>query len=218
VNYETEEEKIQALKDGWKQYGNAIVSGIAVAALVFAGWRYWETQKTTKAVAASQHYEQLLNDFDAGNQDAVLARGQTLIDDYQGTPYSGLGELVLAKQAIEQQEWQQAATYLQHVAEQGPSEFRPVARLRWARLLANQQDYTAALAVLPAEHQGPYAVAYLELRGDLLLAQGDEVAARAAYAKALEKEQQGSPLLQMKYDDLAVADIIGDDAVTTATP
>ena len=50
---------------------------------------------------------------------------------------------------------------------------------------------------------------YSELRGDILLAQGDKEGAREAYLAAREQSQQGrSGILELKLADLGV----GEDA------
>ena len=203
MSYETDEEKVQALKAWWQQYGNAVLTGVVVAAVIFGGWRFWQNHKISTSQAASQHYQQLLQNLEDDDQDALQLRAETLLADYGSTPYADLTQLILADTAIAEQRWDDAIAAVQSVAEQGNQALRPVARLRWARLLVAQQQLEQALAVLPAKDESAYQVAYLELKGDILVAleRGDD--ARSAYADALAAEGEGSPLLQMKFDNLA---------------
>ena len=74
MSYETDEEKVQALKVWWQQYGNAVLTGVVVAAVIFGGWRFWQNHKISTSQAASQHYQQLLQNLEDDDQDALQLR------------------------------------------------------------------------------------------------------------------------------------------------
>ena len=81
-------------------------------------------------------------------------------------------------------------------------------RLARAQFAAGQYD--DALATIEAAGNADAFDAILtELRGDILLAQGDRDGAREAYLAAREQSQQGrSGILELKLSDLGV----GEDA------
>ena len=43
ADYETEEEQIEALKDWWRENGNSLLIGVAVALVAVFGFRGWQT-------------------------------------------------------------------------------------------------------------------------------------------------------------------------------
>ena len=77
--------------------------------------------------------------------------------------------------------------------EHSPSEdFRDLARLRLAAVLAEEKAYDEALRQLDAKHAPAYDAQYAALRGDVLVAKNDAAQARAAYKLALEKADSGN--------------------------
>ncbi len=90
------------------------------------------------------------------------------------------------------------------VAENGKDEIRDLARLRLAAVQLDEQAYDEALKQLDAKHAPALDVRFLELKGDVLSAQGKKADARVAYKAALEKmgdkSGAGRELLQQKLD------------------
>ncbi len=79
-----------------------------------------------------------------------------------------------------------------------------VAQLRLARVQAEQAKYKEALATLAATMPAAFAAQQNELKGDVLLKSGDEVAALAAYKAAQAGSEAGkNPLLDVKLNELA---------------
>ena len=85
-----------------------------------------------------------------------------------------------------------------------------VVRNRLARAQFSSGQYEDALATIDgAGNADAFDAMYSELRGDILLAQGDREGAREAYLAAREQSQQGrSGILELKLADLGV----GEDA------
>ena len=83
-----------------------------------------------------------------------------------------------------------------------------VARLRLAAVRLDEKQYDEALRLLDAKHPPAFDGLYLDLRGDVMLAQGKTAEARAAYQDALAKlAEQGNYRLvvQAKLDALGGA-------------
>jgi len=75
-------------------------------------------------------------------------------------------------------------------------------------VLIDDRDLVAALRVLDAKHGNAFDALFLDLRGDVLFAQGDSNAARNAYQAAFDKLDEKSPyrnLVQLKLDALGEA-------------
>ena len=83
------------------------------------------------------------------------------------------------------------------------------ARLRLASVLLDEKAYGEALKQLEAAHAAAFAARFLELKGDVLAAEGKKTEARSAYKAALDKGEVregrggvGHELLQQKLDSL----------------
>ena len=79
------------------------------------------------------------------------------------------------------------------------------ARLRLGRLLLDQGEAAAALALVNIKDTNGFASEYEELKADAMLAQGDRDSARRAYQAAIEKAPRASSYLKaltMKRDNL----------------
>jgi predicted negative regulator of RcsB-dependent stress response len=71
--------------------------------------------------------------------------------------------------------------------------------------LLSEGDKDAALSLLEKADPGKFASSYHELRGDILLQQGDSKAAQDAYTQALATQNSirgNQSVVQMKLDDL----------------
>ena len=78
-------------------------------------------------------------------------------------------------------------------------------RVRLARVLAQQEEYDEALATLDVE-SGGFSGRYNEVLGDIHVALGNLVSARAAYTAALitgESNLVDRNLVQMKLEELS---------------
>ena len=150
-------------------------------------------------------------DEDGGETVAFVA--QTLREDYTDSAYAVYGNLILARQQLMQEGNAEAAIDSLKWALEKTGEHEALAlvvRNRLARAQFSAGQYEAALATIEgAGDADAFDAMYSELRGDILLAQGDREGAREAYLAAREQSQQGrSGILELKLADLGV----GEDA------
>lgn len=205
--YDTEQEQIEAIKKWWSVYGNYVIGAVLVALVAFFSWTFYNNAVQSKFEAASALYDDLMSAVDSEDSDTVAARIDNLKSDYADTVYGVYAALQAAKQAADAGDLVTAASELEWALDNADASLEPVVRLRLARVHYAVENYAAALAQLDAIDQQGFEVPSLELRGDILLAQGDADAARAAYESAFEQAgQQGinSPYLEMKLNDLAI--------------
>ena len=82
----------------------------------------------------------------------------------------------------------------------------PQTNLVLARLQGQSGQYDAAMATLDGLKNSAYQAEAAEIRGDILLSQGDRAGAHDAYAQAIALHQEAkltiSPILQMKFDNV----------------
>lgn len=201
----SEEEQVEALKKWWKENGKSVAAGIVMGLGGVFGWQYWGQYQQDVAEQASMQFEQLTQSV-AANTPASINQAEALIASYQGSSYAVFAALNLAKVKYQQGDINGAKAQLQWVLDNGddPS-LQQIARLRQARILLNEGQIDEAAALIESAPTDNFRGDQAELRGDIALKRGDEVAARQAYGEALEYKVSNSALVQMKFDDLAAA-------------
>jgi len=200
------DDQLVALKAWWKQYGNALITGIIIGLVLLVGGNYWKQYKIKRAETASQLYENLLADLQQGKSDAMSTAAAKLMQDYDATPYAGKSALLMARQRFDAGDIDSTRTHLEWAMKNASEmQVQHSARLRLARLLLDQGKTTHALALANIKDTDGFISEYEEIRGDVLLAQGDRDGARRAYQTAIEKITRTSSYLQvltMKRDNL----------------
>ncbi len=201
-----EQEQLENLKAFWKEYGNFILTAVAVVALAVAGWRGWNWYEARESAQAAAVYEQLREAAAAKDVGRVRSVAGTLFDQYGRTAYGQMAALVAARAYADAGDAKAAKAPLQWAASNArDEEFRHAARLRLAVLLIDERAFDEAGKLLSVAPTGRFAGEYADLRGDLLAAQGKNAEARAAYREALAAfgdESPLRPLVQVKLDAL----------------
>ena len=207
-----EQEQIDSLKTWWKMYGNLISSvlvAISVAALAWQGWGWYQRSQAAQAAGIYAVLEQAAALRDG--QKVKAAAGE-LAEKFGSTSYAWLGALVAAKQSFEVGDLKTAKAQLGWAVENAKDEVKDLARLRLAAVLLDEKAFDEALKQLDATHDMAFAARFLELKGDVLAAQGKTPEARAAYKAALDKGEAregknggGRELLRQKLDSLGGA-------------
>ena len=211
----SEEEQLENLKRWWKDYGKTIIVAAILAIAAYMAYTSWQDHKRQLAEQASATYEQLLKlvAVDSGkslseeDRSKAVALADELKANNPQSLYAYTAAFFMAKLAVEDHKLDQAATELNWVLSAKPDAgTAQVARLRLARVLAEQKNFDQALAQLDTAPEAAFASEYDEVRGDVLKQQGNLDAARTAYEKALAatspQQQERYMLLQMKIDDL----------------
>ena len=206
MEYETEEQQVEALKAWWADNGRAVVAGVVLGVAIIGGWSFWQSRQEGQALAASEGYSRAMAALAAGDADTATSLADTLADDHEGTLYAAYANLAAARAAVEGDALDAAAERLDWVVEHAPEEdVRLIARVRLARVLGASGDAEAGLERLPDDYPETFGGLVEEARGDLLLRGGDAGGARAAYEKAQASGNVADPnALSMKLDDLAV--------------
>jgi len=216
VSY-NEDETLDQLKTWWARYGTPLLLSVAVVLLSFSGWRYWTSSNLEAASEAQALQQQMatamqrlaVNTEDKAANTDVQRLGQQLINEYASTPYAVDAALLLAKRAVDTGDLAAAEKQLRAAIELKPSaEITLLAKTRLARVLAARKQYPAALEVLD-ELGDDVAAAPLvaEVRGDILLLQGQRDAAGKAYAAAdaaLAARDEARPVLDLKLADVGL--------------
>lgn len=182
-----EQEQIEELKTWWKLHGTLITTVVVLLAVGVVGWQGWQWWQRSQADQAAQLYgnmQQALMQQDVKR--ARLLAGE-LIDKYAGTAYAGMAALLSGKVLAETGDLKSAAAQFgwaaEHAQDQGT---RDLARLRQALVLTEEKSFDAALTLLAVPPAPSFMPRYLEVRGDILAAQGKSGEARGAYDEAIK--------------------------------
>lgn len=204
-----EQEQLDALKAWWKDNGNWLMLALVLALAVFAGVRGWKIWQATQNGKAAAMYMEAVRQVSSKDPKRINDAVAALVDKYGSTAYAPRAELLAAQANADAKDFTKATEQLQwvigHASEDG---LQNVARLKLASLLLDQKKYDEAFKLLEMKHPEAYDGLYLDLKGDVLSAQGKTGEARIAYVEALGKIDAKSmyhSLVQMKLDGLGGA-------------
>lgn len=212
-----EEETLEALKRWWNDSGKQIAMGIALVAVVYFGWQFWNRTQINVSSEASALYDQLTGLAaiapDATLTDADRVRANELVQqirtEYDSSVYALYAALFGAKLSVDVNDLDSAKEHLEWLLANTRSGFFrstdptlvAVAGLRLGRILLAQGQGAQALTVINGAVPGALAADFDELRGDIYLSQGQRDEALAAYESALDTGNP-SPVLQLKLEEL----------------
>jgi len=180
-----EQEQLAQLKAFWNQYGNLITWTVTIVLLAFAAWNGWNYYQRDQAAKAGAMFDELEKAANAGESAKAEGVFKDLKERYPRTIYAQQGGLLAAKLLFDKGNADAAAAALAWVAENaGDESYRTVAHLRLAGVLADQKNYDEARKQLDAATAKEFEALVADRRGDVLMAQGQKDAAKAAYLQA----------------------------------
>lgn len=205
MDYETEEQQLEAMKKWWKENGNMVIFGIVLGVGAIFGWRFYVDYQQQHRQQASVLYETVLESVaDQANMDDQQVKVNRLLGEFKDTPYAELSALMLAKEQLDKGEATQAIQQLDWVMKNARQPaMQHIARIRLIRVLFASGQYDQALQLANIDYPESFAAIYEELKGDLHTRRGDLEQARAAYDAAIAHGgEQASKWLKAKRDDL----------------
>lgn len=204
MTYETDEEKVEAIKAWWKENGVAIVAGLVIGLVAIVGWRYWGDYRDRVAGQASAVFDQVLANTATGQTEAVVEQTRTLENDFGFTPYAALAALVEAKALYEAGQAEGAIAALRRAIDDAPDPaIGRIAALRLARIQVAEGQLEEAAATVARHDTSPdFAGEFAAVRGDVAAGRGDYAAARQAYEQAIADGSGLSQLIRLKLDNL----------------
>lgn len=200
--YSTEEQQVDAIKQFWKDYGTSIIVGAVVGLGGLYGWNYYSDHKILQAEEASEAFQNYSSQ--AMSEQAMLSAAESFAQKHDQAGYQSLLDLIVAKTAVESQQFEKAEKVLTNVIANAPDKtIELVATLRLARVQAELGDIPKAMSTLALVTDPAFAAQRDELKGDLLVRQGEFEQAQLAYQAAVDNGgAQTSPALQLKLNNL----------------
>jgi len=207
--YVTEEQQLEAVKNWFKKHSNQLIWGLIIILSSIAGVRYWYHHQTVIAEQASENYVSLMMAFEQNDQTTLKSKAELLIKDHPKSPYASLAALVVAHQAVKENDFKTATEGYQWVIKHGKQpDFQALSRARLMRLLIAENKPDEALAVFDEEKARAFLPLMAEMKGDILLKKNDQKGATTAYElafKSAKEEGMVGPLLKMKLEELGIA-------------
>jgi predicted negative regulator of RcsB-dependent stress response len=201
-----EQEQLDEAKAWWKQHGNKVIWGVTVFLLAIAGWRGWETWNRNQAMEASTLFDRVIQAASMNDVKAAKDAAAQIMEKHGRSAYATPAAWLSGRINYEANDLKSArAQYefaLEHARDDGTAQ---LARLRLAGLKFEDKDLAGALALLQEPFTPAFAGLAAQLRGDVLVAQGKQEEARAAYKEAVQKLGDKSslkPLVEMRLDAL----------------
>lgn len=207
INYETDDERAEAIKKWWKENGLSVLVGVGIGLGTIFGWRIWTDYRETVGQQASAAFEHLLVSADTGLTESTLAQVRLLREEFSGTTYATLASLAQARVELKTGNHAGSRAALeQAIAESPDPGMTRIAALRLVRVLIAEGDLEQATD-LTAKHDdgGAFGGAFAVLRGDIAAARGRTTDARAAYEQALAAGTPNPDQVRMKLDNLPPA-------------
>ena len=204
-----EQESVDAIKAWWKQYGKLVIALIVLiigAAGGFEAWRYYQDSQASKA---SQLYSELQQAATSNDKEKVMGHAKELQEKYHSAGYAVMAGLTAARLSFVSGDMANAKSQLQWVIDHAlDPESKDLATLRLARLHFGEKDYSGVMKLLDSQRNESFTSLYLDLKGDVFLAQGKIAEAQMAYQAALDKlgkESNYRSVIRIKLDSLGVA-------------
>lgn len=207
AQYETEEQQVEAIKSFWKENGKAIILGAVIGFGGIFGWDYYKDQQKVQAEEASADYAAAIQSIDAASDDnsQFVEKAEAIKADYASSSYASIAALKLAQLDVEAKNLDGAAEQLRWAVDQGNKTFAPVAQVRLARVLLEQEKYDQAISQADSITTEAYQSNALLVKAEALLAKGDREAAKNTYVEARDaSEAVTHPLLALRLSEFGI--------------
>lgn len=201
-------EQLEQLTQWWHEHKTKVLTFLVVAFVAYFGSKYWVNKQNTVAQNASTHYEEFVLSLENNDNEAAVAQGQNILNQFQGSPYASLAALHLAKHYSDNNDFNLAIEQLKWVLEHSDDTIvSNVAKTRLSALYIGQQKADEVIALWKnGDEIAYYAPIYNELLGDAYLLKNDRKKAYQHYKKAfdlLKENKLNHFVLSMKLDNLA---------------
>jgi predicted negative regulator of RcsB-dependent stress response len=207
AEYETDDEKVEAIKKWWKENGVSIAAGVAIGLTGVFGWRYWVDYRESVGQRASTAFEQLMVTAEGEDTATALAQAQAIRTGFGSTAYASLADLMEARVKLKAGDPAGAIAALERVMTEAPDPaLSRIAALRLARISLDQGDLDRAGAIAAKyADTGSFGGDFAAIQGDIAASQGRYAEARHAYERAIAAGASLSQLLRLKLDNLPAA-------------
>lgn len=215
-----EQEQLDELKHFWKQYGSLITWALIVVLGAFAAWNGYQYWQRTQAAQASVMYDEIERAVQSGESARIDRSLADMKERFGSTAYAQQAGLLAAKAYYDKGNVDAARTALTWVADKSSDPgYQAVARLRLAGILLEKKAFDEALQQLSGTFPKDFSGLVADRRGDILMAKGKKVEARAEYEKAykdLDARVEYRRMVEVKLNALGIDPTVGQVKTATA--
>lgn len=184
ADFLTDEEQAERIQKAWRHYGVIIVLSVVLGIGGVVGWNLFQDHRADVRQEAADLFAEFENA--RGLMGPVDEIAQSIEEQYPNSSYRMFVFLYRAKDAADENEWEQSLSLLEQALELASDKtYRDLIRLRIARVLFQLDRLDDALATITQVGEG-YELSALELRADIYRAQGDFENATTSYGEAAE--------------------------------
>lgn len=200
--FETDEQRAEALVDWLKANGAWIFLAIVVVIGSIIGWDYYKSHKSNRLSAQATNYYLFEQSLESGKlDDKVVA---AVMNDAKAQGFKDLAMLQKAALQANHDDLEGAITDLQsQVANTKDPVMKDLFRYRLAVILYDNKNYTEAMTELNQITTNSFLGLVKSLQGDVYVKEGRIDNAKAVYTEAFEILQ--SELIQRKINQLSTS-------------
>lgn len=216
-SYVSDEEQLDRVKSFLKNYGNALLSGVLIALIIFFGWQYWQKKQALSRFELANQYQQVVDlsqrlQATPDNQQLrtqYFTKADSLVKSNPDSAYAIETQFLSAQLAASKGDYATAEKQLSAASQSKVKDvgLKQIALIRLAYAQQAQNKLDAALATLKQVSEAAFAPTVNEIKGDILVQKKDVAGARAAYQEAwneLVKREEPRQLLQVKLEGVGV--------------
>jgi predicted negative regulator of RcsB-dependent stress response len=164
----TDSERIERLRQFWRENGWFMIGGLAVGALLVFGWTQYSAYKERRAEGASALYQTLKQAIDSKDLPQATTTLTRMRSEFSSSAYTSQAGLLVAGTLVVSAP-ERASEELKYVMEHtNDPELAMVTRMRLARVLEYREQYDEALKTLAVAKPGKFAGRINEVKGDIV--------------------------------------------------
>lgn len=204
-----DEERLDQIRQWWKEYRWTIIGGTAIGVAAVGGWTGWKEYTRVQQEAASVLFQQVSVAVVQADVEAARRAFDDLIDSHGSSAYAENARLLMARASYDAGETDAARVLLQEAIDSSSEESTiHAARIRLAQLMIADGRYQDALDTLGSSNAGGFESHYQELRGDAYRGLNRNGDAKDAYQASIDSLNQNSAsyrtILTLKLNDTLI--------------
>ena len=175
----SDEDRLQSwLEENYK----SLILGLLIGLSILYGYKTYISDRNLSQLALSREYDIAITAYKNGKTDLILEYSKKNITNYPKNIYTNLSNLYSAKIMYEQNKFNDAYIYLDHIIKESEdNDIRNIAIYRKSKILIDDGKYKDAHNIL--DNSENYQ--HIELKGDLYVLEGDYVSAINNYKDVL---------------------------------
>ena len=175
----SDEDRLQSwLEENYK----SLIFGLLIGLSILYGYKAYISDRNLSQLALSREYDIAITAYKNGKTDLILEYSKKNITNYPKNIYTNLSNLYSAKIMYEQNKFNDAYIYLDHIIKESEdNDIRNIAIYRKSKILIDEGKYKDAHTILDSSKN----YQHIELKGDLYVLEGDYVSAINNYKDVL---------------------------------